>query len=540
MEHFIEIKEEKPEELEDFASKLTEGIQTQGQIEFNNSEFDFNRNDLDQIVGNFLDQIDFREGGAKSDQKFPRPNNYEFLLREAVLNNNTKAKEAVELTLEKMAYGGIYDHLGGGFSRYTVDEIWKVPHFEKMLYDNGQLVTLYSHAYQQNKNPLYKKVIEETLDFIKRELTSSEGGFYSSLDADSEGEEGKFYVWTKEEIEHILGDEDTDLFMDYYNIKSGGNWEHDKNILFRKKDNAHFVKKYKVDEAGLLSKLASAKAKLKAARDERVRPGLDDKILSSWNALMLNGYIDAYRALGNEEYLAAAKKNGAFLINNMLQSDNRLNRNYKDGKSVINAFLDDYAFVADAFISLYQVTFDEKWLNKADDLIKYSTKHFSNEETKMFNFTSDLDPPLAAKKMDLNDDVIPSSNSAMARTLFKMGKFLYNADYVTRSKQMMNNMNQQIIDAKSPAWYSNWCQLYAEILNPPYEVAIVGDAYQGKLKELSANYLPNALLLGGKTEGNLELLKNKLQEGETMIYVCQNRVCKFPVTEVPKALGLMD
>ena len=546
LEYFIDIRENKPEELEKFATQLTEGIQTQGEISFNEAAFNFNRKDLDQVLDKFLGQIDFKEGGAKSDQKFPRPNNYEFLLREAVLNKDAKAMEAVELTLNKMAFGGIYDHVGGGFSRYTVDDIWKVPHFEKMLYDNGQLVSLYAHAYQQNKNPLYKKVIEETLEFIKREMTSPEGGFYSSLDADSEGEEGKFYVWTKEEIEHVIGSDEiaghskSEIFNAYYNIKAGGNWEEEKNILFRKQDNDHFIKKFKIDEKTLVDFIEESKIKLRTKRAERVRPGLDDKVLCSWNALMLNGYIDAYRALGKEEYLKTAIVNGEFILNNMLQTDGRLNRNYKDGKSVINAFLDDYALLADAFTSLYQVTFDEKWLNKAAVLIEYASAHFSNEESKMFNYTSDLDPPLVAKKMDLNDDVIPGSNSTMARSLFKVGTFLYKAEYLERSKQMLNNMDQQIKEAPSPAWYSNWCLLYAEILSPPYEVAIVGDAYESKLKELSTNYLPNALLLGGKTEGELELLKNKLQEGETMIYVCQNRVCKFPVTEVPKALALMD
>ena len=541
LEYFIDLRENKPEELEKYASQITAGIQDRERISFNNSDFDFNRNTLDEITKAFLTNIDFKEGGAKGTQKFPRPNNYEFLLREAVLQKNKKAEEAVYLTLDKMAFGGIYDHLAGGFSRYTVDDIWKVPHFEKMLYDNGQLVSLYSKAYQVSKNPLYKQVVEETLNFIETELTSPEGGFYSSLDADSEGEEGKFYVWTYEEIEHSLGDEKVfDVFKDYYNIKKNGNWEEEKNIIFRKKTKEAVAKQHKMGVEELDKVIAGAKSTLMEVRSKRVRPGLDDKVLSAWNGLMLNGYIDAYKALGDEKYKTIAVKNAEFIVSKMMDADGRLNRNYKSGKSVINAFLDDYAILIDAFTSLYQITFDEKWLEKGELMIEYVLAHFSEEESKMFNYTSDLDPPLIAKKMELADNVIPGSTSSIARALYKVGILKYKPEYVNRSKQMLNNMAPNISEAEVPNFYSNWCILYSEMVAPPYEVAIVGNKYDGLLKEMNTNYLPNALLLGGKTEGSLDLLKDKLQEGETMIYVCQNRVCKFPVTEVPKALALIN
>ncbi len=537
---FIELKEDDEDELENYATQLTEGIQSLQKLEINTDEYKYEPTVLNQITSNFLANIDFKEGGRKGTEKFPLPNNYEFLLREAVLNNDQKAMEAVETTLDKMAMGGIFDQLGGGFSRYAVDPRWEVPHFEKMLYDNGQLVSVFSKAFQVSQKPLYKSVVEETIAFVERELSSPEGGFYSSLDADSEGEEGKFYVWTQEELHAAIADEqDKKIFDTYYEIKKGGNWEHDKNVLFVKKSIDEVAKKLKLSAEEINSSLAKSKAKLMKVRDQRVRPGLDDKVLTSWNALMLNGYIDAYRALGKKEYLDRALKNANFLAKTMMQKDFRLNRNYKSGKSVINAFLDDYALLIDAFTNLYQVTFDEQWLDNAKGLTEYALTHFKDAESGMMHYTSELDPDLIARKMELADNVIPGSNSSFARAIYKLGIFTYNEAYVDIADQMIRNMVEEISTTELPNFYSNWCQLYSEMNRRPYEVAIVGDDYQQKLAALQNKYVPNALYLGGKNEGNLELLKGKLLEDETMIYVCQNRVCKLPVTDVDKAFALM-
>ncbi|MEM8909800.1 MAG: thioredoxin domain-containing protein, partial [Bacteroidota bacterium] len=406
---------------------------------------------------------------------------------------------------------------------------------------NGQLISLYAKAYQLTKDPLYQQVIEETLDFVQRELTDENGGFYSSLDADTEGEEGKFYVWNKSEIDSILNDPKTsEIFATYYEIRKKGNWEHGKNILYRRKDAAAIAQQYQMTVAELDQVIQQSKNQLFAARAQRTRPGLDDKILCSWNALMLKGYLDAYRALGKKAYLDTALKNAQFIRQAMMQSDHRLNRNYKDGKSVINAFLDDYALTIDAFTDLYQATFDEQWLYHAKDLSDYAIAHFFESQSGMFNYTSDLDPPLIARKKELGDNVIPGSNSAMARALHKLGIYLYNEDYVNKAKQMMHNMSENIGSTDQPNFYSNWCNLYTHLVKPPYEVAIVGDNHEALRQEMMQHYLPHALLLGGKDEGTLALLSNKLQEGETMIYVCQNKVCKFPVRDVSRSMELME
>ncbi len=541
LDYFIKLRVDEPEKLEEYAKNLTGEIQSTEKITINLSEQNFNKDTLKQITQTFLTNIDPIKGGRKGSPKFPMPNNYQFLLSQYYHTGDAETFELVSTTLDKMANGGIYDHLGGGFARYSTDDLWKVPHFEKMLYDNGQIVSLYAQAYRAVKNPLYKKVVEETLDFIKRELTNKSGGFYSSLDADSEGEEGKFYVWTTKEIDSIFTDKKTNkIFKDYYSITPRGNWEHKKNILFRIMAIDKVASENNVTEAEVTTIIDQAKATLMNIRDQRVRPGLDDKILTSWNALMLMGYIDAYKAFGNKEYLDIAKRNADFLVKNQIQKGGRLNRNFKDGKSSINAFLDDYALTIQAFVAMYEVTFDENWLNKANELAEYSLTNFFDETDAMFNYTSNLDPPLIARKKELADNVIPGSNSSMAKSLFLLGTYLYKPAFIEKAKQMMQNMEQTITGTAQPNFYSNWCALYQYMVDPPYEVAIVGDQYEGLRNALMENYLPNVLMLGGKDEGSLELLEGKLQEGETMIYVCQNKVCKFPVQEVEKALGLID
>jgi len=522
-----------PEKTEQQAQSLTQGVQSSELVNMNTEESIFSVSDLNTIFENWKRNIDYKNGGSKGAPKFPLPIGYQFLLQYNYLSNNDDAIKAVTTTLDKMADGGIYDQIGGGFARYSVDELWKVPHFEKMLYDNAQLVSLYSSAYQKTKNPKYKVIVQETLGFVERELLSKEGGFYSSLDADSEGEEGKFYVWTKNEIIEALGSK-SDLIIDYYNIADEGNWEHGKNILLRISNEKIILDKYQITESELSKQVFEAKKMLLEERSKRIRPGLDDKILTSWNALMLKAYVDAYRVFDDEKYLEVALKNADFIKSKIKTKDNRLSRNYKNGKASINAFLDDYAFTISAFISLYQATFDEKWLIEARNLLNYTLEHFYNKTTGMFYYTSDIDPALIARKMELMDNVIPASNSEMAKNLFVLGKYFYNDEYILNAEKMINNVKQSAL--KSGAYFANWDILMAWFVNDPYEIAILGKDYEEKRKELDLHYLPNVFLSGGKNEGTLSLLKNKNIKGQTTIYVCQNKTCKLPVTEVNEAL----
>ena len=540
LNYFLKEREKNSNKMEEYAANLTKGIQDSEKIQINTTAANFTETKLKNIGNKFLKQIDFKRGGRKGAPKFPMPNNYEFLLRYYDVTKDAQALEAVTKTLDEMAAGGIYDQLGGGFARYSVDGEWHVPHFEKMLYDNGQLVGLYAMAYRLTKNPRYQEVLKETLAFISRELTDPNGGFYSSLDADSEGEEGKFYVWNSEEIDSLLTNEnDRTIFKEYYDVKKRGNWEEHKNVLRYRQSIASLADKTKTTKSEVHAALNRSKKILFSHRATRIRPGLDDKILTGWNALMLSGYVEAYRALGEEVYLKTALKNANFIKSTMLQKDFRLNRNYKSKKSVINAFLDDYALTIKAFTDLYQVTFDEEWLQLASGMADYVVTHFYDSTTGMFYYTSDLDPPLVVRKMELADNVIPGSNSAMARSLFTLGTFLYQPKYIELSQQMMNNMSTTIIPSEQPSFYSNWCNLYLQMAHTPYEVAVIGDNFATKQKALMGQFLPNAFFLGGKTEGSLALLEGKLQEDRTMIYVCQNKVCKLPVEDVEKAVTLI-
>jgi uncharacterized protein YyaL (SSP411 family) len=541
LEYFVKLYQEEPEKLEEYATKITEGILANDRIEFGKETSPLSSARLEEATTAMLADIDFVNGGRKGSPKFPMPNNYEFLLSMAKQYQNEEAAKAVEVTLTEIAKGGIYDHLGGGFARYSTDSRWHIPHFEKMLYDNAQLVSLFSKAYQFTKNPLYERVVRETLDFIEREMTSPEGAFYSSFDADSEGEEGKFYVWQQEEIDSILQDPQlSELFGAYYNITKSGNWKEEQtNVLYVRKDLEDVAGRINLPLSKAQEQLALAKDKLFRARTQRTYPGLDDKILTSWNALMLLAYTDAFRAFGDESYRQAALNNARFIQEKALQADFRLNRNYKDGQSVINAFLDDYAHVIQAFTGLYEITFDEAWLHQAQKLADYTFTHFFDQETNLFYYTSDEDPALIARKKELADNVIPASNSTMARNLHTLGLYFYKEDFLEKARQMLAAMENTIAESSTPTYYSNWYLLYQDLLNPPYEVAIVGADWETKRSEMQRHYLPNALFLGGAAEGSLQLLENKLIEGETRIYVCRDKICKLPVTESDRAIELM-
>ncbi|MDB0006943.1 thioredoxin domain-containing protein [Flavobacteriales bacterium] len=529
--------EEKPQEMLEYAEKLAKGIQLSELVTYNSEEASFSWKELESMLEVWDSQFDNKEGGSNRAPKFPIPNNYQFLMRYAHLKKDDKLSEYVQLTLDKMAYGGIYDQVGGGFARYSTDKLWKVPHFEKMLYDNAQLVSLYSEAFLAYGKPLYQQTVEQTLDFIERELSDTSGAFYSALDADSEGVEGKFYIWKIEELKALIG-EDYSLFSNYYNVNSKGFWEYGNYILLRDKSDQEFCQKEKIDLSTLEEKVSSWNTLLLQEREKRVRPGLDDKSLTSWNALMCKGYADAYMAFGNTDYLNKAIKNANFILNQQLQKDGSLWHSYKNRQSTINGFLEDYAFSIEAFMRLYEATFDAQWLDYSEALVSYCKRHFYDAESGMFYFTSSQDAPLVARKMEINDNVIPASSSTMANNLFVLGQLLGNEDYIDMAKVQLNNIKAQL--PSYPSGYSNWSNLMLKTIAPFYEVAIVGKGATSTALELYQNYQPNSLLLGSTNESDLPLLKNKMVKGQTTIYVCQNKSCQLPTTEIKQALNLIQ
>ncbi len=537
-----ELYETQPEKLEEYATKLEQGMKSVDVVSVNTEAPEFKTSFINESVENWAKHFDNRKGGMNRAPKFMMPNNYHFLMRYAFQNKKEDIAKFVENTLKNMAFGGIYDQIGGGFSRYSVDDKWHVPHFEKMLYDNGQLVSLYADAYSLTKSELYKEVVIETLKFIDRELTDTNGSFYSSLDADSltesnKLEEGAFYVWTKDNLEYILK-EDFDLFSKYYNVNNYGFWEHKNYVLIRNETDENFVKKENISLEILKTKKAKWQLLLLNERDKRERPRLDGKVLTSWNALMLKGYIDAYRVIKDKKYLDVAIKNGQFILNNQLKEDGSLYHNYKNGKSSINGFLEDYATTVDAFITLYEVTLDQKWLNTAKALTDYCFDTFFNDTNKMFFFTSNKDENLVTKIIEYRDNVIPASNSVFAKNLFKLSHYFDNEYYLSTATTMLNNVKPEIKEYASG--YSNWLDLMLNYTEPFYEIAIVGEDYKNKTEVLNAKYIPNKISVGSKDESLLPLLKNRYVENETLIYVCINKACKLPVKEVKEAIDKIN
>ena len=528
------LYKENPKKASEYADKLVDGIQKSQLVTVNNNEINFNKSEVSNAVKLWQEHLDYKEGGLVGDNKFPMPGSLRFLLRYSIQNNDKSIQKYLQTTLTKMANGGIYDHIGGGFSRYSIDLKWHIPHFEKMLYDNAQLVSLYSDAYLVTKDELYKNTVYETLNFIEKELMASNGAFYSSLDADSKNnekklEEGAYYVWKKEELQTLLKS-DYSLFQEYFNINQKGLWENKKYVLFKNQADKEFALKNKLSQKELETKVKNWKLILLTARNKRPRPHLDNKTLTSWNALMLKGYVDAYRAFKNPHHKEIALKNASFILNNQLQKDGSLSHSYKDGKSSIVGFSEDYATVADAFIALYQITLDEKWLNTAKSLTDYTMSHFWDKKSNMFFFTSNASANLIARKMEIADNVIPGSNSIIAHNLFLLSHYYSNGTYSKTAQKMLNNVKNDALD--SPTEYYNWLNLMMNYSDNYFEVAISGKDAVAKTSQLQSFYLPNILIAGAAKESKLPILENRFVDNETYIYVCVDKACKMPETDV--------
>ncbi|WP_316794047.1 thioredoxin domain-containing protein [Pedobacter frigoris] len=524
-----------PDKAKQYADRLTDGIRNAEKIVPNIKQEDYTEVQLKEITDPWKLYFDMSEGGYNRAPKFPLPNNWQFMLRYSRLMNDDATHVSALLTLEKMAMGGIYDHVGGGFARYSVDGQWHVPHFEKMLYDNGQLISLYAEAYQYSHNPLFKDIVAETVIWLEREMTSEEGLFYSALDADSEGVEGKFYVWDKKEFEAIVG-EDAELLAGYYHVTEEGNWEEEQtNILLTRFSLDEYADVRGLTIIDLQKKIRAAKAKLLEARSKRVRPGLDDKCLTAWNAMAIKGLAEAAEIFNQEHYYQLAVRAADFIIGDLGAEDGGLYRNYKNGKASIPGFLDDYAFFIDALISLYQCDFSEHWLREARRLTDYVLSNFEDMESPMLFYTADSGEALIARKHEVMDNVIPSSNSVMAQNLHKLGLLFDHEGYSRKAADMLAAVHPQIKTYGSA--YSNWAiQLLNEVFGVN-EIALTGEDVSEQKRLLNTHYIPNKITLSG-TNSELPLLKDK-QSFETKIYICRNKVCQLPVATVDEALKLI-
>jgi uncharacterized protein YyaL (SSP411 family) len=538
LEQLQELYQSAPEKMIDYAEKLHQGIQSIRIVPNENHETSINQEQIASLVEKWKKSFDWEFGGMASSPKFMMPNNYHFLMRYGYQEKDNELLDFVNLTLTRMAFGGVFDTVDGGFSRYSVDNKWHVPHFEKMLYDNGQLVSLYSDAYKLTANSLYKEVVEKTLSFVERELVNADGGFYCALDADSLNaekhlEEGAFYVWKIPELKTIIG-EDFDLFREVFNINTFGLWEDENYVLIQNQSLEEIAKSNNIEVSTLQKKKKFWENALYIKREKRHKPRLDDKCLTSWNAIMLKGFVDAYKALEEPKYLELALQNANFIIKNLWSNEGNLFHNYKNQKSTINGYLEDYSLVIDAFINLYEVTFEEKWLLNAKRLTDYSLEHFYDEETGFFAFTSNLDEALITSHFETDDNVIPASNSVMAKNLFQLGIYFENSYYEKVSQQMLRNIMPGV---DYPSAYSNWMDLALNYSDNNKELAICGDLALEYCKKINSIYLPNVILTGTGKASNLPFLKNRFNENETLFYLCQNKACSAPSADFQEIIS---
>lgn len=527
--YLANIYKNEREKVVEQATLLKEGIVQSDTIRFSETPKTFSEKDLQTIFEKLSQNFDTNNGGLKGSPKFPMPGIWNFLLRLQHYSKNKEALDNTLLTLDKMARSGIYDQLGGGFARYSTDELWFAPHFEKMLYDNAQLICLYCEAYQISGNDFFKQIAGETIGFLERELMSPDGAFYSSLDADSEGVEGKYYTWSTHEIRDALKEE-YEVFVELYNLRAEGNWEHNRNILheFRTPKQVAETLNLKIEEVDSL--LKTGKKKLFKARNNRIRPGLDDKIITAWNALTIKSLADAARILNNEHYRQMAIRGAEFIVQNQLNNDFSLYRMHKDSQTTTPAFLDDYAHCIEAFIALYRLTFDEKWLLISKQLMDYVFQYFSDTETPIFYYTNKAHHDLVIRKMEISDNVIPSSNSVMANNLFLLGKYFADENYLNRSRAMLSQLSESII--AHPAYFSNWVVSILNHLYNNFEIAIIGTHMHEKVREIEDKFLPDLIIAGSLSPSSLPLLEGRFQDMKTLIYACRNNSCQLPVERV--------
>ena len=487
-----------------------------------------------QIFTGLRSSIDQHNGGFRQMQKFPLPVAWQSILQYAYLTGDQNASRAIDRTLDIMASRAINDHLEGGFFRYTTDAYWIKPHFEKMLYDNAQVISLYANAFRYTGNERYLKIMEETIEFADNWLKSDQGGFSSAVSAYHEENEDTYYTWTTEELESAISNTKFgQQILYFYNIKPEGNRQNNQNLLYTDGEVERFAIEQQLDPEVFVQNVKLFRQQLRQIRSARKTPVVDKKIVVSWNSLMIIGLVDAYLAGNNPDYLNLAVQTAEFLIKKARHKSGKISHIIYDGQKQQQSFLEDYSFTAAAFIRIYQATFEIKWLEAAKSLTDYAIDHYKSIVHPFFDYVSDEETLPVAPPVDLKDEVIPSSNSMMAKVLYELGIYYQEQKYLNLSQQMLLSIGNRIT-ARKPE-YGNWWMLMGMMANPPFEVVIMGPEALQKSLEMQQEYLPNVIVMGGISEA-LPLMKNKLPGDETRIYVCQNKVCKMPTHEVSEAL----
>lgn len=526
------VYRERRGDVEEQGRNLLEHLRSRAQIA--SRDEDLNIDVIDRALTMLLRHADQQWGGFGQAPKFPQPMALEFLLRAEAYQGNEHARGILRRTLNRMARGGIYDQIGGGFHRYATDERWLVPHFEKMLYDNSQLARLYLHAWQRFGDELYRRVAVETLEYVRREMTHPEGGFYSTQDADSEGEEGKFFVWKHEELQAALTPDEWRVVQAYYNIMPGGNWE-GKTILWVPRDPDVVAQMLGMREAEMDALLQSARAKLFEIRSRRVPPGTDTKILTAWNGLMMAAFAEAARVLDRDDFREIAQRNAEFLLEHLRAPDGTLWRSWKDGQAKIAGFLEDYAGLIYGLLALYEATFDPRWLREAASLVDVMEARFWDVERGGFFDTPAESDGLILRPKEVIDNATPSGNSLAATALLRLSAYLGDEQMRRAAVQTLKLVGRAA--AEQPLGFSQWLVAIDFYLSTPIEFALVGPSsdLEPFLRVIYSRYLPNKLVAGQPPDADwgdvIPLLAQRPQrDGEATAYLCQHFVCKEPTT----------
>ena len=498
----------------------------------------FTKEELITTVTQLKKQFDTEDGGFGSAPKFPGSMSLLFLLRVNFFHKDEAVQQHIHLSLNKMMFGGIYDHIGGGFARYTVDKKWMIPHFEKMLYDNALLISLYSEAYREQPNNNYKRVIENTLAFVEREWMTDEGGFYASYDADSEGVEGKFYTFTYNELQSILK-ENFALAEKVYQIKEDGNWEH-TNILFRNKTNDEHAEEMGISVAELNKELDAINKQLFDYRENRIKPGLDNKIILSWNALMCSGYVQAYKALGNEHYKSIAIKNLEFMLSAFVDQQNAgvLLHTYSNGIAKYPAFIDDYAALICALLDVYEITNQNAYLTDAIQYTAYLQTAFKGADG-MYFFTPQSQTDIPIRSKDFYDNATPCGNSIMVNNLIRLAVLTGNKNYYEQAETMLQLIKNSML--KYGNSFGNWLNAALTFVFPIAEIGITGNNAAALRDEVFGKYYPNSIIqIDEIGDSKFPLLENRYTHNQTQLFLCRNNTCALPVSNVQDFTELLN
>ena len=537
-----DVYQHRRDQVDQQAQRLTGMLEQSAELESQSS--DLSDLMLDEAVAYLYQRFDEERGGFGNQPKFPQPMTLDFALTQYLRNGDPHALNMAGRTLEQMALGGIYDQLGGGFHRYSVDAVWLTPHFEKMLYDNAQLLLAYLHAWQVTGRPLFRRVVDETIAYVLREMTAPDGGFYSTQDADSEGEEGKFFVWTPAEIDAALDARQAEVFKSYYGVSARGNFE-GRNILYVARSVEAVAQKIGLPPAEAEELLAQARTALFTLREQRVKPARDEKILTEWNGLMIHALAECGAALDHAPALDAARHAADFVLAHMSQADGKLYRSFKgnaaDGRARFNAYVEDYAALVRGLIALYEATFEQRWLDEAVRLTGVMFAQFHDAERGAFYQTGVDHEQLVVRRKDFIDNAIPSGNALAAESLIRLAALLGKEEYRREAETIVLTIKDAL--TQQSLGFGRMLGNLNALLAPSREIAFVGDpageATQALLHVVRSRYLPTTVLALKlpQEESDLPVLEGRtLVDGQPAAYVCTNYTCRLPVT-TPQALA---